>query len=131
MSTSKRAGKASGVRRADLARLRRYRVLSAFERLKPAYQNQPYSLESIEALENELHNPKVHDPLPQLEPPLSDYESVVNPSRRAPSERLMRRLINTSDIQKPPSIRRVSRETLIKDLKALGIKSKRRKKRSG
>ena len=38
-----KAGKSSGVKRAKLAALRRFLVLTAFEELKPTYRAQPFS----------------------------------------------------------------------------------------
>lgn len=136
MNSSKKsnAGKASGISRANLARVRRFWVLSAFERLKPKYQAQPWSSESIDALENEFRSPKVFN-LPQLEPPLLHYESVVDPKARVPSEKLMAMiddgLIDLLKKGVPESVRQASRDTLIKDLQALEIRSKKRKQQSG
>jgi hypothetical protein len=142
MSTSKesKAGKASGNKRAKMRNVRRYLVLRAFEQLKPAHQSQPSSSDSITALVNEFRQPSSqHDPLPKLDPPLSDYESVVDPSMPAPSDKRMAMMFKVwddlSDVYRDPkameSIRRAKRDTLIADLKALGIRSKRSKKRSG
>ena len=137
MSSSKKseAGKASGIARANLTWVRRFLVLSAFERLELKNQVQPYSSELIDALEDEFSSPKVFNPFPQLEPPLLHYESVVNPAARVPSEKLMAMIDDELvDLLKkgiPEFVRQASRETLISDLKALGIRSKRRKQRSG
>jgi hypothetical protein len=133
MSTSKKnkAGRASGIKRAKMCRVRRFWVLSAFEKLKPTHQKQPYSSESINALEEEFRNPSLgQDPLPQLDPPLGEYESVLDPSWPVPSEKLMRMMFEMRDdldvdLSTMQSIRRASRETLIRDLKALGVRSKR------
>jgi hypothetical protein len=136
MSSSKKskAGKASGVRRAGLTRVRRFLVLSAFERLKPKHQTQPYSTESINALEDEFRSPQVFNLFPQVELLLQDYEFVVNRKARVPSEKLMA-MVDDALIHLlknvPESVRQASRETLIDDLKELGIRSKMRKQRSG
>ena len=127
MSTSKKkmAGKSSGLRRAKLAKLRQFMVLCAFQRLKPTYQMQPFSEEAIDALEEELRGG-----------PRSDEDEVVIPRRRVFSDKreelLLREAISVLLERKPGQPwRYASRETLIKDLKALGIRSKIRKQRSG
>jgi hypothetical protein len=127
MSTSKKrmAGKSSGVRRAKLAKLRQSFVLAAFERLKPKYQMQPFSEEAIDALEKEFRR----------DLPVDEYGDVV-PESRPPSDKLMDLLdddVSTLLEEKPgsASLYDASRETLKKDLKALGIRSKLRKQRSG
>ena len=126
MSTSKKrmAGKSSGVRRAKLAKLRQFMVLCAFQRLKLTYQMQPFSEEAIDALDEELRGPR------------SDEDEVVIPRRRVFSDKreelLLREAISVLLERKPGQPwRYASRETLIKDLKALGIRSKLRKQRSG
>jgi len=83
MSTSnKKAGKASGVRRAASAKFRQLRVLSAYQRLKPPHRGQPFSKHSLDELENELRRADQQRAALQalertLEPPLSDCESLV------------------------------------------------------
>jgi hypothetical protein len=126
MGTSKKsmAGKSSGVRRTKLAKMRQFMVLCAFERLKPRYRMQPFSEEAIDALEEELRGPR------------SDEDEVVIPRRRVLSdereELLLREAISVLLERKPGQPwRYASRETLKKDLKALGIRSKLRKQRSG
>jgi hypothetical protein len=106
MSTSKKAGKASGIKRAKLAERRRSSVLAAFLRLKKAHQTQPYSDESLDALEEELRSGARHGKF------FIECYYVRNASEI---------------IQK----RTPSRDTIIKDLKALGVRSNRHKKRSG
>jgi hypothetical protein len=81
-SQKRQAGKASGIKRANLAKLRRLTVLSAFERLDQSYQDHPRSKRSMEELENELNRSEqrrsVLEALEQtLESPLADHESVV------------------------------------------------------
>ena len=142
MSTSKKskAGKASGNKRAKLRNVRRYLVLRAFERLNPAHQGQPSSSDSTDALVNEFRQSSCqHDPLPKLDPPLPDHESVVDPSMPASSKKLMAMMDEVWDYlldvlgnpQDVKYIREAKRDTLIADLKALGIRSNRSKKRSG
>jgi hypothetical protein len=127
MNTSKKrkAGKSSGVRRAKLAKLRQWAVLSAFKRLKPRYQMQPFSEEAIDALEEELRKSP------------SDEDEVDIRKRWSPSEPHEEKLFTETihillESGKPVlAPRHTSRETLKKDLKALGIRSKLRKQRSG
>ena len=138
MSTSKKrmAGKNSGVRRAKLATLRRFLVLAAFERLKPTYQMQPFSDEAIDALEEEFRRPTKRSSDLNLDLPLDEDEVIVPSRLRSPSGKLTSlldeavsvALEGTSDVRSPF---KASRETLIKDLKALGIRSNRRRQRSG
>jgi hypothetical protein len=94
---------------------------------------QPFSDEAIDALEEEFRRP--FKPNPNLDPPLEEYESIVTP-RPPPSDRLMNLFDETIStlLEGTPdrtSLFDASRETLIKDLKALGIRSRRRKPRSG
>jgi hypothetical protein len=135
MSTSKKmiAGKASGIRRAKLAKVRRYYVLSAHEQLEPKYRNQPYSSEALDALEKEFHNPTKDEFVYSITNAheLAEGGRRVGKARRPASERLLAMLDDVVPIICEGiggSLRKVSRETLIKDLKALGIRSKRRQR---
>jgi hypothetical protein len=79
---SQKAGKASGVRRAASAKFRLLRVLSAYQRLKPPHRDQPFSKHSLDELESEVRRTEQRRAALQalertLEPPLSDYESIV------------------------------------------------------
>jgi hypothetical protein len=136
MTTAKKsiAGKRSGIKRAKVATLRRFYVLSAFEQLRAEYRIQPYSDASIDALEEEFRRSPERSP--DLDRPLERYESVVRRNRRAPSDKLTSLLDDAVAILVEygpghPSLYNASRHTLIKDLKALGIKSKSRRNRSG
>jgi hypothetical protein len=185
MRMSQKAGKASGVRRAASAKSRQRRVLSAYQRLKPPHRDQPFSKHSLDELENELRRTEQRRSALQalertLEPPLSDYESLVevieDPARvlheiRAEHERkefsleefeakrrafmrsrpaAEREQIEKYDAlliqsvtanlvssekkkkkKKTATADHSGRDRLVKDLKALGIRSKRSKKRSG
>jgi hypothetical protein len=104
-SQKSKAGKKSGSARADHAKLRRRLVEAAFRRLPVPNQRQPFSDYSIDALERECLNPKytVDDIDLYAELLLADKEIRV----------------------------KVSRETLINDLKLLGIRSRYRKQRPG
>ena len=183
MSTSnKKAGKASGVRRAASAKFRQLRVLSAYQRLKPPYRGQPFSKHSLDELENELRRADQQRAALQalertLEPPLSDYESLVevieDPARvlrvfraehgrkefsleefeakRRASMRslpaaereqiekyhaLLAQALHLASYEKKKKKKKTAtadhsvRDRLIKGLQALGIRSKRSKKRS-
>jgi hypothetical protein len=85
------AGTASGKKRKFYTDLRRNFVKAAFGRLKKAYQGQPFSDHSIDALQEEYRNL------------FGDDANVL--------------------LKSLPF--KASRETLIKDMKALGIRSKR------
>ena len=132
MSTAKKrtAGKRSGVKRAKIAVLRRFFVLSAFERLKAIHRIQPFSLASIDALVEEFRRSHQQDSrLQLLEPRLSDDEVVVKRLQYPPSERsnaLLDEAVTIALELKGEMLASVNRETLIKDLKALGIRSKNR-----
>ena len=140
-SNKRKAGKSSGVKRAKLARLRRFLVLSAFEGLKPTYQLQPFSDAAIDALEEKFRrsSENISNSDLNLDLPLDDYETIVRPSPRHSDkwQALFDEFINMMmcehivDFADFASLRRASRDTLIKDLKALGIRSKYRKQRSG
>jgi hypothetical protein len=127
MSTSKKrmAGKSSGITRAKFAKLRQSFVLSAFERLEPKYQRQPFSEEALDALEEEFR--REHQDEDGVRKP---GKSVLPPEQ---SDRLQIEAVNILVEGKygTRSVFSASRDTLIKDLKALGIRSKLRKQRSG
>jgi hypothetical protein len=136
MSTSKKsiAGKRSGIKRAKIARLRQLFVLAAFEKLKRANQIQPFATESIDVLQEERR--KSPQPSSNLELALDEYQTIVPPRSHSHSDKfwaLCDEVFDTliKDNVDFASLRTVKRETLIKDLKALGIKSSRRKQRSG
>jgi hypothetical protein len=96
------AGKRSGSVRAFRVQTRRFVVKAAFERLKPPYRVQPFSNDSITALELEYRRILVED--------VGD---------------------NDAELLMSLAPYKANRETLIKDLKALGIRSQRRKQISG
>lgn len=136
MSTSKksRAGKRSGIKRAKIARLRQLFVLGAFENLRRANQIQPFATELIDALQEELR--KSPQPTPNFDLALDEDEAIMAPRSKPKSDKywaLFDEVFDTliEDGTDLPSLSTVKRETLIKDLKVLGIKSGRRKQRSG
>jgi hypothetical protein len=131
------AGKASGIKRAKIVKVRRYFVLAAYEQLKPKYQAHPYSLEALDALEEEFCNPTRDEYVYSITNAheLKSRGRRIGAARRLPSERLEAMLDEVLPILlegelKSGRLRDVSRETLIDDLQALGIKSKIRQKKS-
>ena len=134
-----KAGKSSGVKRAKLAALRRFLVLTAFEELKPTYRAQPFSDKSIKALVKQFRTPPTSSPDPDFDSPLAEYETIVRPlpAHSDKWEGMMMEIIDRDmrgdsvDVANYVSLRRASRDTIIKDLKVLGIRSKRRKQHSG
>jgi hypothetical protein len=102
------AGKKSGAVRAEHAETRRLVVKAAFARLRRPYQMQPYSDETIDALQAECTK------TPSIELNGDDFSSLLS------------LLLDGKKITLD-----VPRETLKKDMKKLGIQSKLRKKRSG
>jgi histone H3/H4 len=87
------AGTASGKKRKSYRDLRLNFVKAAFDRLKKAYQGQPFSDDSIDALQEE-------------------YQKLFGENAEV--------LLEISPFK-------ASRKTLKKDMKALGIRSKRRR----
>jgi hypothetical protein len=102
------AGKKSGSVRADRADVRRLIVRAAFNRLLPKYQMQPYSDEAIDALQEECT--KMPARIKSLDD--EDFDSLFS------------LVMDGHKIQI-----QVPRETLIKDMKKLGIHSKLRTRR--
>jgi hypothetical protein len=99
------AGKKSGSMRAGRAKMRQIFVKAAFDRLKPAYRRQPFSDDSIAALK-------------------AEYRKVVADSGDPTGP-------HDADLLMSAAPFKADRETLKKDLKLLGIRSKRRAYRSG
>jgi hypothetical protein len=100
------AGKKSGSARAGLAMLRRSLVREAHARLKPAHRLHPFSGYSIDAL---------HQQYLQLLALEANNLGILVPLILAALSENDRKIL-----------RKVERETLIKDLKTLGIRSKRK-----
>ena len=99
-SQKKAAGKSSGLMRKGRVKLRRLYVKIAFERLQPAYQMQPFSVTSLDALE-------------------AAYRTLLAEGNQDP------------DLLMSAAPFKAGRETIINDLKQLGVKSRRRTQRSG
>jgi hypothetical protein len=102
----KQAGKKSGASRAALAELRRYLVREAHAQLKPAHRLHPSSNDSIDALHKKYRD--------LLAPDAKNLDGL------AP---LILTALSGAD-QK--TLRKMKRGTLIKDLRRLGIKSRRK-----
>ena len=101
----KMAGKKSGSMRAGRAKIRLLFVQAAYDRLKPAYRMQPFSNHSIDALETEYRKE-----IAKREDPAAPHDA---------------------DLLMSAAPFKADRETLIKDMKLLGIRSRRQKRRSG
>jgi hypothetical protein len=99
------AGKKSALMRAGRASLRLLFVKEAFGRLKPAHRIQPFSEHSMDALQA-----KYREVIAESDDPAAPYDA----------DQLMSAAPFKAD-----------RDTLKKDLILLGIRSKRRKNRSG
>jgi hypothetical protein len=102
------AGKKSGSKRAELAKIRLLVVKAAFGRLSRPNQMQPSSLDTIKALQEECTK------IPSIERNGDDFDSLVS------------LLLDGKTITLD-----VPRETLRKDLQLLGIRSRRKAQRSG
>jgi hypothetical protein len=113
MSTSqkKEAGRLSGVRRTKRADVRRFFVLDAFERLPAIHRIQPFSDKTIDALEQEFRNPSRPNRTPSAK-----LSALLDKAVSAACEPAL-------DLS---SLYNISRDTLISDLKFLGVKSKSR-----
>jgi hypothetical protein len=107
------AGKKSGLKRRGRADIRRHFVEVAFRRLKPANQMQPYSDHSVDALKMEYRK--------LLAESLAEAEPEASVESRSEG---LRQLMSASPFK-------ADRETLIKDMKRLGIRSRRQKRQSG
>ncbi len=132
----KTAGKKSGRLRAERAEIRRIFVKAAFKGLKPSYQMQPFSNDSIKALQEEYLNllkllVKDHDGSDLLMAATLFVEKTFagQPAYQKQLLAEYRSLVGPLITGAAPF--KVDRDTLIKDLKALGIRSKRRLQRSG
>lgn len=90
--------------------MRRLIVKAAFNRLLPKYRLQPYSDEAIDELQKEC----TRMPGPIKFPEDEDFDCLFSLVMEGHEIRI-----------------EVPRETLIKDMKQLGIRSKRRAQRSG
>jgi hypothetical protein len=138
-SNGNKGGKASGIRRAASAALRKLNVLAARGRLQPSYQIQPYSDDALEALENELRRSEELSS-EERAAQFSDYMRGLLPKELDAVEKLLDQAAKgllgdrkeEENKEEENKRNRWTRERLIKDLQALGIRSKRSKKsRSG
>jgi hypothetical protein len=137
-SQKKTAGKLSGLIRERRAKLRRSIVVVAHLGLKPAYRSQPYSTQSIDVLQEEYLKILRCEPNNLLDVACIKLERAKEHSALSPEGDCFFRFYVTLLIKLPklsPNERQIleniSDETLIKDLKLLGIRSKRSIQRSG
>jgi hypothetical protein len=135
-SQKKAAGKVSGLIRERRAKLRRSIVVVAHLGLKPAYRSQPYSTQSIDVLQEEYLKILRCEPNNLLD--VACIKLCKEHSALTPEGHCFFRFYVTLLIKLPklcPNERqileKISKETLIKDLKLLGIRSKRSIQRSG
>jgi hypothetical protein len=107
-------------------------VLNAFEQLKLARRRQPFSNHSLDELLGILNSKST--PALQRVKSRRTLQGVPIYAARAPSSRVMDLLdalfanLGTADL---PSVGPYNLETVIKDLKALGVRSKLHPRRSG
>lgn len=155
------AGKKSGLVRAAREKLRRRVVVVVYEQLKPAYRNQPYSTESFEALHDQylkvVCNEKAN--ILQIAYERIADKAFGKIDMDALSDDLLKNRVTAVDTRghfadprdkysfwfywrliwdldhlsqsERQMLTRVSDDTLIKDLKRLGIRSRRKQKRFG
>jgi hypothetical protein len=115
-----KAGKISGIKRGLRTEWRKTIVQEAYRRLKPQHQVNPYADESKLALMDKyrwLVNEGCKGN--RLAPPADDFISLLPGLLSA---------LSSADQQ---ALKNIGREALIKDMKALKIRSKRPKKRVG
>jgi hypothetical protein len=93
------AGKKSGASRAGLAHMRHSLLRAARMRLKPQYRKQPYATESIAAIQTE-------------------YQKLLAESG-APNDLVVMIMLSVLSEADRVRLRRASRDTIVKDLKAL------------
>lgn len=162
-SQKKAAGKKSGLVRGSRGELRRSVIQAAYAQLKPTHKYQPYSGDSIDALQREYLSllgkgggtarPRT---LPTDDEVISSVSSIdsfddleevyfylqgkgdgaARPRITLTDDeldRLVSVLLTLADLSETDrqALIKVSRETLIQGLKQLGVKSRRRKQRSG
>jgi hypothetical protein len=119
-ATQSTAGLLSGLTRGLLRDWRRTIVLEAHKRLKLQYRVNPYADAPITALIDEYHHLVIEGCKGnRLARPGDDFISYL------PA------LLSDLPTSRQEALKNVGRDTLIKDMKALGIRSKRRKPRIG
>jgi hypothetical protein len=132
-SQKKAAGKKSGIIRESRTNLRRYIVGAAHWGLMPAYRNQPYSTTSIGVLREDYLKILHYEPNNSLDVMCLQLAKKQNPSGDPVFRFCLSLLIQMPKLPENDRqmLEKISKETLIKDLKAIGVRSKRSKKRSG
>jgi hypothetical protein len=161
-SQKKAAGKKSGLVRGGRGELRRSIIQAAYAELKPAHKYQPYSDDSIDALQRRYLSflgkgdsaartptPPTDDEVISLVSSIESFDDLeevyfhlqrkgdgaARPSITLTDDELdllVSVVLTIADLSETDrqALIKVSRETLIKGLKQLGVKSRRRMQRS-
>jgi hypothetical protein len=114
------AGKISGIKRGLRTEWRRTIIGEAYSRLKPRHRVNPYAEESVNALIGEYRNLVEEGCKGNLLAPRADDFISFLPE-----------LLSALSQKDQQGLQNVGREALLKDMKALGIRSKRQQQRSG
>jgi hypothetical protein len=135
-SQKKAAGKKSGIIRERRAKLRRSIFIVVYLQLKPAYRNQPYSTKSIDVVREEYLKIIHGEPNNLLDVvciKLAENQNALTPLGAYTFRFCLPLLITLPRLSQNDRqiLENISDETLKKDMKLLGIRSKRSKKRSG
>ena len=134
-SQKKEAGKQSARVRKERADLRQRTVEVVYDQLKPAYRNQPYSTETFRVVKDAYLRVLHQEPGNVLD------KAVINLAAQADRDAqdeyrlhfclsLFLEIPKLSDADRK-ILSRLSDETLRKDFKQLGIRSRHKQKRSG
>jgi hypothetical protein len=119
-AAQKSAGKTSGIKRSLRVKWRRTIVWEAHRRLRPAHRVNPYADESIKALIDKYRNLVEEGCKGNALAACADDFITVLPE-----------LLSALPQKDQGALRNVGREALLKDMKALGIRSKHLPQRSG
>jgi hypothetical protein len=135
LSQKKIAGKLSARIRKERALLRQRVVAVVYDRLKPAYRNQPYSTDTIGVVQDEYLRVLHQKPNNVLDVGLLKLAGQTDRDARDEVRfrfylSLFLEMPKLSDANRE-ILSRVSDETLIKDFKQLGVRSRYRQKRFG
>jgi hypothetical protein len=134
-SQQKEAGKLSARVRKERADLRQRTVEVVYDQLKPAYRSQPYSTETFRVVKDAYLRVIRQEPDNVLDKAV--LKLAAQAGRDARDEYRFRFCLSLLlEIPKLSEadreiLGRVSEDTLIKDFKQLGIRSRRKQKRSG
>ena len=135
-SQKKAAGKKSGLIREMRAKLHRSIFIVVYLQLKPAYRNQPYSTKSIDVVREEYLKILHGEPNNLLDVAcikLAENQNALTPLGAYMFHFCLPLLMKLPRLSQNDRqiLENISDETLKKDMKLLGIRSKRSKKRSG